>query len=169
MADLPEVIEQDEKALLQKELNKLERYPKLNKWLQLFLDRTNKQTFGNRTQSAIVAYDLDPVNQYRTAMTMGWENYRKLETVASQYLEAQGMTAGKVIDLITAHAVNKGGKALEMLGYLTGVYNPKLATINIQNNTQVNNNTTVTMDDPNIKTFQQDFAEFLEGKYNAKK
>ncbi len=153
----------EEKNELQKELDKIASHPKMARWISLFLDKTNKQTYGNKTQSAILAYNLYPITQYASASVMGHENLKKLKTLASTYHDADGMTTGKVLDLIAAHAVAGKQKALEMLADLTGVWNPK-AQVLIQNNTQVNN-TTIQETAQEIETAKQEFRDFINAKY----
>lgn len=45
-------------------------------WLRKFTDPKSK-TFGNSTQSAIEAYNYDPINQYKLATVTGVRNRKK--------------------------------------------------------------------------------------------
>ena len=74
---------------------------KFNDWVEYFLDKKNKETYGNLTQSAIRAYMLDPKEQYDSASTIGSENYRKLRHLASMYAETKGLGFGKMLDIAT--------------------------------------------------------------------
>ncbi len=161
--------EQQESLELHETLTKMNARPKLALWAKYFFDRANKKTYGNKTQSAMAAYSLDPETQYWSAAKIGQENYKKLSIFATGYYDADGMTVAKVLDLIAVHAVAGKAKALEMLAILTDVYNPKLAQITI-NNTQNNTNTitNVKADDPRISQLNKDFQEFIEAKYNKK-
>lgn len=168
MADTAIVVSEEQQELLNIQ-KKLDTYPKLRQWLFLFLDKSNKNTYGNKTRSALIAYGLDEKKQYYSAARIGFENYQKLKIVASAYYDADGMTTAKVLDLIAVHAVAGKPKALEMLATITGVYDPKAAQITI-NNTQ-NNQTTITTvkaDDPRIAQVNKDFQEFIEAKYAKK-
>lgn len=168
MADTAIVVSEEQQQL--EEIHKkIETFPKLREWLLLFLDKSNERTFGNKTQSAIQAYKLDPVRQYYVAASIGYQNFKKLQIVASAYYDADGMTTAKVLDLIAVHAVAGKPKALEMLATITGVYDPKSAQITI-NNTQNNTNTitNVKADDPRIAQVNKDFQEFIEAKYAKK-
>lgn len=158
-----------EEEELQKILRKIHSYPKLNKWVVLFLDASNKETWGNRTASALIAYNLsreDP-KQYAVAMSIGFQNFRKLKNIASEFIEKQGWTAGKQLELLTAKAVDtNNAKYMQMLLEITGVYDPK-ATVQIQNNTQINN-TAVQISSEEEQQLNKEFAEFIEAKYRGK-
>ena len=161
-----------EEKELQQILEKVHAYPKLNKWVTLFLDASNTETWGNRTASALIAYNLDRTDpkQYNTAMCIGYQNYRKLQNVASEYAEQLGFTAGKQIELLIAKAAEStNAKYMQMLLEITGMYNPKQA-MSIQN-TQVNNNfnnTNVQITPEEEKQLSREFAEFIDAKYRGK-
>ena len=84
---------------------------KFDKWVECFLDVNNKDiedenhvivkrgTYGNATQSALVAYDLDPKTQYFSAGKIGSENYKKVKNLASRYAETKGIGVGRMIDV----------------------------------------------------------------------
>lgn len=162
--NLPLLPEDEER--LQQELENMRIHPKLALWAKYFLDRTNKDTYGNRTQSAIKAYNLDPIEQYASAGVMGSENFKKLRIVTNLYLEQNGMTTAKVIDLIVAHAVAKGGKALEMLASIMNIYDPKMILVSQQTNITVNNGD-VTKEE--AKKFNQDWEKFVDSQYATPK
>jgi hypothetical protein len=73
--------------------------PKYKRWEKAFLDEKNPKTFGNQTQSAIVAYNLDPVRQYGTANRIGHENVVKHKDIMAKYFQKRGMTYGKILDV----------------------------------------------------------------------
>lgn len=99
---------------------------KYNLWVKYFLGlegdpKVRKETFGNATQSVIKAYKLDPIKQYGSAGTIGWENLKKLENTASIILEKQGLTFGRLME-IGAEKMQKGGygtweRFMERVGY----------------------------------------------------
>jgi hypothetical protein len=68
---------------------------KFNKWLECFLDKNNKLTYGNATQSAILAYNLDPKTQYGSACQIAHDNIRKHKHLALMYAETKMVNTGK--------------------------------------------------------------------------
>lgn len=164
MADQLPILSEEEKEIEQI-LGKLNATPKLARWINLFLDKSSKETYGNRTQSAIMAYNLDPQTQYYSAGVIGHENFKKLKMVASEYFEREGMTVGKQLDLLVAKAVNtNNAKYLITMMEMTGVYTPK-PTIAVQNNTQ--NNISVQMTQERAKEFKEDFTKFINAKLDT--
>ena len=159
MTNKPVLSDEEEKLAL--ELHKLDLYPKLRKWLELFLDKSNKLTYGNRTQSALEAYNLDPITQYFSAGKIGQENYKKLSNLAALYYEQEGMHTSNVLELIASHAVAGKPKALEMLADLTGVYASK-PQILVQNNVQVNNGLQLPKEE--AEELAAEFTEFIQSK-----
>ncbi len=145
-------------------LNSERSSPKFAKWGQLFLDKSNKQTYGNRTQSAIVAYELDPITQYSSAGTIGHENYNKLKHLGMMYIEQAGMTAGVQLDLLVSKAVNSpNAKFLQMLMEISGVYTPK-PSIAIQN---IQNNQVVQITKEEEMKLDKEFSDFINAKYSG--
>ncbi len=151
--------EEQEIARLREALNKS---PKLSKWLELFLDQSNPKTYGNKTESAMQAYDC---KSRHDAGNIGYQNYKKLGGIASMYLETKGVTAGKLLDVAVAklyESKNGGGKEWwETIATLTGVKEPNNAQILVQNNTQVNN---YDLNAPEVKDFNKKFEEFLNAE-----
>lgn len=134
--DLPQVSMEEKE--LQEELTRIQKFPKLREWTRLFLDKTNKLTYGNRTQSAIAAYNLDPEKQYLTAGKIGSENYKKVKGLASAYYDREGLTTEKILNLLAAKASSSNNsKFLEMLMGITDIYEAK-PSVAVQNNTQIN-------------------------------
>lgn len=153
-------------------IKKSDRFPKLTRWTQLFFDKQNKfelKTWGNATQSAIYAYSLDPNDpkQYATASSIGHQNFRKLQFHASIYYEQQGLTTGKILDLLAAKAVDTNNAVyLKILLEITGIYSPK-PSVAIQNNTQINNQQPVQVSPEEQKRIANEFEEFLDWKYGS--
>lgn len=168
----------EEEEELQDVFKHYARYPKLMRWIQLFLDPTQKETYGNRTAAALLAYNYDrkdPV-QYNSAMCIGYQNYRKIQTLAAELLQQKGWTVEKQMELLSAKAVNStNARYVQMLMEITGVYNPK-APIQVQANTQINNNPAnpsiptgpLQIDPEEQKRLSADFEEFLDAKYRGK-
>lgn len=77
---------------------------KYNAWVRYFLglegdEETKKKTLGNKTQSALLAYGLDPVKQYTSATVVGMFNYKKLKYLAADLLEREGITFSSLIKM----------------------------------------------------------------------
>jgi len=138
--------------------------PKFAKWGQLFLDKSNKTTYGNRAQSAIAAYELDPITQYNSACVIGSENYSKLKVLGMAYLEQAGMTAGVQLDLLVSKAVNSPNATfLKMLMEISGVYTPK-PSIAIQN---IQNNQIVQISKEEEASLNKQFEDFINAQYSG--
>lgn len=60
---------------------------KFNKWCEYYFDESNKQTYFNATQSALKVYNTENVS---SAGHIGWENYKKLQTLASTVADLSG-------------------------------------------------------------------------------
>lgn len=121
------------------------------------MDRKNDETYGNKTQSALKAYNLDPVKQYHSAGQIGYENYKKLESFASLYLEEKGFTLPKLLDIATARALSTDNKAWwDELMIMTGNKKAIVPQNVTTNNTQININAAEAVN------FNAKFKEFLE-------
>ena len=67
-------------------------------WLKKFTD-TKSKTFGNSTQSAIEAYNYDPVSQYKLATVTGVRNRKKAKEmgIVEALLEKMGFGFGDLL------------------------------------------------------------------------
>lgn len=70
--------------------------PKFNEWARLFMDASNRETYGNAGKSALKAYNTSNMN---SAYVIGAENLKKLKSMASIYAENKGYGFGKMIDI----------------------------------------------------------------------
>ena len=68
---------------------------KYSKWIELFTTKDSK-TYGNATQSALAVYDTE---SYSTASVIGHENLRKHKELAKLFLESQGFTYDKLMEM----------------------------------------------------------------------
>ena len=144
--------------------------PKFESWRQLYLDKNNKETFGNATQSALKAYNLDPNIQYGTARVIGHENLTKLNNLrltVREYLEENGFTLPVFIN----HALQKmtDPKVISIQWWLALMklagYIDEKPSIAVQNNVQVNNKIEQVQISPEEeKQLNQDFADFISAK-----
>ena len=112
---------------------------KYNLWVKNFLNVRDKTTFGNRTQSALRAYNLDPETQYDSATTIGRENYGKLRNISSQIMEKLGFNFADLMQ-IGAKKMMEGDyedweKFMTRLGYFEKDDKPNQPgpTVNVQN------------------------------------
>jgi hypothetical protein len=175
-ADVTQYIPEEEQEI-QDVFKHYARFPKLMKWIQLFLDKENPETWGNRTASALIAYNLDRNNpsQYQSARAIGYQNFTKLHTVAGEVLQQQGWTVEKQLELLTAKAVSSNNaRFTQMLLEITQIYNPKAPAVQV--NTQVNNNPAtptappgpLQIDPEEQRRLSADFEEFIDNKYKGK-
>lgn len=155
--------------------------PKFNVWQQLYLDQANKETFGNGTQAAIIAYKLNPQTQYGSAKVIAHENITKLNRLrltVRQYLDNNGFTLPVLIN----HALEKMASPKitsdhwwKNLLVLAGYIDPKQqVTINNTNNAQAtaraeatrqNDFTQISPEEE--KQLSREFAEFIDAKYRG--
>lgn len=131
-------------------------------WCYYFTDKKNKDTYGNKTQSAIKAYNLDPDKQYSSAGVIGYENYKKLKGIASQFIEDKGFTLPKMLDIALAKMMKTDNKAwYDEVMILAGNKEPAGAQVLVQNNTQINN---IDLNAVEAKDFNKKFQKFLEAE-----
>ena len=127
--------EEQEIAELDKEAPhiKYRETPKYLRWVELFMDKGNKyklKTFGNQTLSAIHAYNLDPEKQYFTAAQVGTRNVKKVKNLASAYWSKQGVTHGKMYDIIFNKMVQSATPDLWfMIAQVIGMEIPKYTPV----------------------------------------
>lgn len=122
--------------------------PKYMEWERLFLDKRNKETFGNATRSACAAYNLDPEDDkaYNVAQQIGFKNVRKVNNLASRFWDKNGLTHQKLLEsYIMMMAERKDINMLYAAGKAMGVELPKYEQITgpktvAQNATQINAN-----------------------------
>lgn len=154
----------DEKTPEQKELDQalipFERYPKLKRWTELFLDKNNKATYGNRTESAMIAYDCkDRVS----AGSIGYQNYKKLYGLASILAEDNGVTVDKLINVAAARALSHDNpRWWELYTEMTGLRDPKGAQFVVNNNTQ--NNTQINVNEADQVNYNEQFKSFVKSQ-----
>lgn len=135
--------------------------PKFNAWVQYFTNKNNPETYGNKTQSAILAYSLDPKTEYAIAGSMGYQNFKKLQSLASVFADHKGVTFDKLMQTAMARAMSSENpewwdRVMEMTGYKE----PKGAQVVVQNNTQNN----VQVNGAEAVDFSAKFKQFLENE-----
>lgn len=147
----------DEEKEVQRLLVPFEKYPKLKRWVQLFTDLNNKETYGNRTESAMQAYNC---KDRIVAASIGYQNFRKLQGLASIFVEDKGITVEKLMTVLSTRAImSENPKWFEMLTEMIGIRDPKGAQVLIQNNIQ--NNAQVNVTEEEKADFNKKFREFL--------
>lgn len=120
--------------------------PKYMEWEKLFLDKSNKETFGNATASALIAYSLDrnDPKAYSVAGHIGHENYKKVKDLRKRYWRENGLTHGKFLNLYNNLVIERKdvnmlyamAKDMEIeLPQYEQITGPKVGQ---QNNTQIN-------------------------------
>lgn len=111
-----EIVPQEDKK--EEEIKYIETL-KFNAWCELFLDKSNKETFGNATQCALKTYDC---KTYSSAGVVGHENLKKFKNLRLSLVERDGWGAKKMIDVGLALMIKRGmapswGEMMEFLGY----------------------------------------------------
>lgn len=152
-------ISADEEKELTLQLEHFSKYPKLMKWSQLFLDKDNKATYGNRTESAMQAYDC---KSRVVAANIGSQNYRKLYGLASIFAEDRGVTLESLLEVLSVRALtHENPEWWKLAAEVFGYRDPKAQSLVI-NNTQ--NNTQVNIDAADKEDFNAKFKKFLEAE-----
>jgi hypothetical protein len=161
LVESPEV-EPEVKEIIQQAPN-YKITPKFNEWLRLYTDKSEKETWGNATRSAIKAYNLDPVRQYAVARLIGHENITKHNYLARDFMESEGYN----LQYMMAWAIKKM-QGSDTPGWWTAVMKHANFTDikegGITLNTQINNNTVNNVNAPEIADFNKKFLDFLESQ-----
>jgi hypothetical protein len=164
----------DVRELQEIDLSSYRLTPKFEAWRRMYMDSSNKETFGNATRSALKAYNLDSQTQYGSAGVIGHENLKRLNNlrmIVREYLEENGFTLPVLIN----HALQKMAdprvlnphwwkEIMKLAGYID-----EKPTVAIQNNLQINDKAQTQQISPEEqKQLSQDFAEYLNAKYRGK-
>lgn len=123
-----------------------------------------EETYGNKTLSAIKAYNLDPVKKYTVAGSMGYQNYKKLQHMASVYADENGFTVNKLWDYAFARMMtaNSGKEWWDEIMIATGNKLPSNVLPNQDSvNTQIN---VFNLGSPEVLDFNSKFQKFLESQ-----
>lgn len=98
--------------------------PQFLAWVKLVFDRDNKKTFGNFTQAALAAYGLNGDNQtdYNSAAIIGHKNYKKVNDLASIYLQKKNVSFGLMMDALLAKmaaspSLDSWNVIMDLMGY----------------------------------------------------
>lgn len=143
---VPQELSPEEKQIEKAKLRSGKHFtksPKFQEWYRLFTNKSNKETFGNATQSTIQAYNLDPESQYGVARQMGSENLAKLDNAFGEILAKKGVTFGSMVDIgfnkmLKSNSFDSWLMFLEMLGAPVPNFKPISSPTVYMN--QVNNN-----------------------------
>jgi hypothetical protein len=91
---------------------------KFKRWVELFTDKSNSKFYGNKTQCALAAYDT---NNYDSASSIGYQNFRKLQFLASEILEKEGFGFAEMMKIGMAKVMHgtfaDWDKMMERCGY----------------------------------------------------
>ena len=101
MSNIPNATAEDKAIQKIVEVNgiRYNRTPKYMEWERLYLDKKSKETYLNATQSAIKAYNLDPIRQYDVAGQIGSANVKKHQDIIGKYYRSKGKTEETLWDL----------------------------------------------------------------------
>lgn len=91
---------------------------KFKEWITLFMDKSNREYYGNATKCALKVYDTD---NYNSASCIGYQNYRKLQNLLLMLLEEEQlgfMDLMKIgITKVLKGSYNDWDSFMERLGY----------------------------------------------------
>lgn len=91
---------------------------KFKHWVELFTDKSNPKLYGNKTQCALIAYDT---TKYDSASSIGYQNFRKLQFLASEVLEKEGFGFAELMKIgmakVIAGSFADWDKMMERCGY----------------------------------------------------
>jgi hypothetical protein len=129
----------------------------LKKWVELFTDPKNKETYGNRTESAMQAYNC---KSRHDAGNIGYQNYKKLGGLASVFVENKGITIEKIMTVLATRAItSENPRWFEMFTEMIGIRDPKGASVVINNLQQ--NNTVTNVSEEEKESFNEQFRKFV--------
>lgn len=143
--DTPSVINKQTMLLLPPLTEEYIEKSKFDRWVTYFFDKNNKETYLNRTKSALKVYDC---KNYHSAGNIGYENWKKLgnwQAILRNYAEEMGVT----IPVMFRKALDKYDKtnnpewmkiAMRMMGAAEIVEDLRNNQTLIQQNLQVNQN-----------------------------
>lgn len=101
-----------------KKIDKIKVGKKFKEWTALFLDKSNREYYGNATKCALKVYNTD---NYATAGSIGSQNLKKLKNIGGIILENEGFGIGEMMKIGMAKVMsgNYGDwdKMMERLGY----------------------------------------------------
>ncbi len=132
---------------------------KFENWCRYFFDIQNKETYGNKTKSAIRAYNLDPVKDYASAGSMGYQNFNKLQNVGTMYLDSKGITYPRLMDLAVSRMSESKTTAWWDRIMEQGGYKKPKEELQTVTNTQINN---YNINGAEVKDFNKMFNQFIE-------
>ena len=78
---------------------------KFELWCAYFLDKSNRTTYLNATQSALKVYDVGTKRGYFTAGQIGHENMKKLEMLRPMLADLEGFGIGERMKVAIAKAM----------------------------------------------------------------
>lgn len=103
---------------VQKEENQGELSLKFQRWVELFTDKSNPKLYGNKTQCALAVYDTD---NYASACSIGYQNFRKLQFLSAEILEKEGFGYAEMMKIGMAKVMSgtfgDWDKMMERCGY----------------------------------------------------
>jgi len=108
-----------DKKMKNKEIKNKKPSPKFNRWVGLFIDKSKPKFYGNKTQCALEVYNTE---NYNSASCIGFQNYRKLQFLASSILEKEGFGFAELMKIGTskmlAGSFSDWVKMMEIIGYI---------------------------------------------------
>jgi hypothetical protein len=118
---------------------------KQKEWLRLYLDNSKTSDgkyhpwFGNKTQAALKAYNLNPETQYFTASKIAQQNYQKLSNATANLLEKQGISEQTLVSVAAKNMLTtKDIRWFEKVEEMMGMNKPKSPEVVVNQQVQTN-------------------------------
>jgi len=95
---------------------------KFQEWVALFIDRSNKEFWGNRTRCALKVYNTE---NYASAASIGHQNFKKLQLVGAAMLEEKSLGYGELMEIGAAKMIKGSYGDWESFMQQMGYFEPK--------------------------------------------
>lgn len=141
----------EEKEVTQVKIEEAKKYyltPKYKLWEEYFTKKKYKDTFGNATRSAALAYGIDNIDDdpkaYNVAHSIGQKNVQKCTNLKRLLLDQMGITHKRMYELYNNMIiVKKDVNLMYSLAEEAGIELPEYqhvedTKVNVQQNTQIN-------------------------------
>ena len=109
---------------------------KFKDWCKYFFDRSNKETYGNATKSALSVYNTE---NYWSAATIGHDNLKKLQNLRLAFADNEGFGFGDMMRIGFSKMLQGEFEDWDKMMVRLGHFEPDVKSIQpMQNNFQFN-------------------------------
>jgi hypothetical protein len=155
----------EEKKETELSIEELQLRPQFELFLKLYTDPGTKENpnklFGNATQCAIEAYQLEVPRQYNYAKSLGHRLVTSNNHVARKILEKRGLHYAGMLNIAANKVMSTDNpRWWDIVAEHQGYNKDVKATVQVTNN-QLN---MFNLDSKEVKDFNKDFAKFLENQ-----